>query len=157
MVKPKSRYVLIVALAIPILVAGCTSLVVPDADDAVLTPTAQASPVFPAEGLPDGATGAKAVPYDVPNDAEARKSTSVTGCVRINGGWAMTGTMSNASSKDASFDVTVFFSTPQATVLATGKTTVDAPSQETTEWRVEASFDAPQDVRCVLRGVGVAD
>ncbi|PPF91248.1 hypothetical protein C5C03_00010 [Clavibacter michiganensis] len=159
MVKLSSPLVLLAgASVLSSLFAGCTGVIVPDEEDgAISTPSAQVSPVHPAQGLPAGATSATDVPYDVANDAEIRKRTSVTGCVPIDGGWAMTGTITNASTEDATYAVTAFFTTPGATVLATGDASVDAAAQETTGWRVEAQFAVPEDVRCVLRGVGTSD
>ncbi|MBF4619521.1 hypothetical protein ITJ44_15705 [Clavibacter sp. VKM Ac-2873] len=152
--RTSTSVALMSALVLSSLLAGCTGYAIPDEHTPVVSPSAQASPIFPAQGLPEGATSAGDVPYDVANDSEARKLTNVTGCVQTDDGWAMTGTVSNVSSSDAAYEVTAFFSTPSATVLATGETRVVVAGQASADWRVGVAFDAPDDVRCVLRGVG---
>ncbi|MBF4514134.1 hypothetical protein ITJ66_16735 [Plantibacter sp. VKM Ac-2885] len=129
---------------------GCTN---PDTPTASKTPSPSSTPMFSAEGLPPGTVGDPDVPSDVPNDPDLRKHVTAGSCTSTDDGWSMSGAIENPGKKTAEYTLTVFFATSGATVLATADTVVKVEAGETKSWRADATFSAPPETRCVLRGV----
>lgn len=93
------------------------------------------------------------VPTSVPNDPAVRKLVKITACTASDGGWSAKGTASNDSQKPKDFTITIFFTTPKATVLHTESTTVKVDAGKQADWAIDAKFTAPEGTHCVLRGV----
>ncbi len=93
------------------------------------------------------------VPDSVPNQVTVRKDVDMQNCGSTQGGWSAGGTLRNTQGHAATYHITVFFTTSQATDLAYGLTSVEVGSGQTKLWSVKASFAAPAQVLCVLRGV----
>jgi hypothetical protein len=108
----------------------------------------------PPSTLPPGVTNATDVPTNVPNNVQLRGNVQIGACKAVPGGWEATGTAINPTSKAITYTVTVFFTTRQATVVATGATKVDVKPGAHQPWAVRKSFAAPNPTLCVLRGVG---
>ncbi|HTU39895.1 MAG TPA: hypothetical protein VMF35_17995 [Acidimicrobiales bacterium] len=64
--------------------------------------------------------------------------------------------MKNTQGHDATYRITVFFTSAQATDLAYGVTSVGVGSGQVKLWSVKATFSAPSQVLCVLRGVSAS-
>lgn len=101
---------------------------------------AGAQPVLPA-------------PSSIANDLDKRKHVSITACEAVAGGWHAAGVATGSSSKDESYKVVVYFTSPTATVLAYGDTTVDVRPGKGGSWEVRQKFAAPKGTLCVLRAV----
>jgi hypothetical protein len=125
--------------------AGCT--------DSGKTGAASAS-ANPAHGLPAGVVNATAVPSAVPNNAASRKNVTISSCKATKDGWQASGTAANPGHQDARYTVTVFFTTTGGTVIGTGQSRVTVKPGAHQPWTISATFHAPTDTRCVLRGVG---
>jgi len=91
----------------------------------------------------------------VTNVIAKRKDVAVTGCASVPGGWEASGTVTNPAKGPTKYLITIFFITSQATVEASGMTTLDVPAHESANWRVSSDFAVSDpDTTCVLRGVG---
>ena len=97
---------------------------------------------------------APSVPTNVANDPTLRRDVKLTSCGATLNGWAASGSAKNPSDKPRTLTITVFFTTPAATVIATGATRVALAPHRTRGWSVAEKFDAPDETLCVLRGVG---
>lgn len=96
------------------------------------------------------------VPDSVPNQVAVRKDVDVQNCGSTPGGWSAGGTVKNTMGHAATYHITVFFTTAQATDLAYGVTSVQVGSGQGKLWSVKATFAAPSQVLCVLRGVSTS-
>ncbi len=96
------------------------------------------------------------VPDNVPNQVSVRKDVAVQNCAATAGGWSAGGTVQNTLGHDATYHIDVFFTSAQATDLAYGVTAVAVDSGQTKLWSVRATFAAPAQVLCVLRGVSTS-
>ena len=96
------------------------------------------------------------VPNNVPNQVRVRKDVQMINCGSSSGGWSAGGTIKNTLGHDATYNITVFFTSTQATDLAYGSTSVPVSSGQTKLWSVKSSFAAPAQVLCVLRGVATS-
>ena len=105
-----------------------------------------------------GSRGSNAtdVPNNVPNQVSVRKDVAVQNCAATAGGWSAGGTVQNTLGHDTTYHIDVFFTSAQATDLAYGVTTVAVPAGQTKLWSVSATFAAPAQVLCVLRGVSTS-
>ena len=99
------------------------------------------------------ATVPGSVPLRVPNEAAARKNVQLINCNAVKGGWTAGGTVHNPTDQPATYLITVYFTSSQATDLAYAQTSVALDPGQTRLWSAKASFDAPSVVLCVLRGV----
>jgi hypothetical protein len=93
------------------------------------------------------------VPNSVPNQDSVRTDVTMTTCAPAHGGWSAGGTIKNTLGHDATYQITVFFTSAQASDLAYGETSTTVNAKQSGPWTVTATFDAPSTVRCVLRGV----
>jgi hypothetical protein len=93
------------------------------------------------------------VPSNVPNQGSARKDVQMINCGSSSGGWSAGGTIKNMLGHHATYHITVFFTSTEATDLAYGSTSVPVTSGQTKRWSVKSNFSAPAQVLCVLRGV----
>ena len=110
----------------------------------------------PLGHTPSSSTPSTNVPETVPNEISARKDVAMQNCASTAGGWSAGGTVNNTLGHDATFHITVFFTSAQATDLAYGTTSVAVGSGQTKLWSVKASFTPPTQVLCVLRGVSTS-
>ena len=101
-------------------------------------------------------TVAGSVPDNVPNQVSARKDVQMIDCASSRGGWSAGGTIKNTLGHDATYHITVFFTSTEATDLAYGSTSVPVSSGRTRSWSVNSTFAAPAQVLCVLRGVAAS-
>jgi len=93
------------------------------------------------------------IPNNVPNQVSARKDVQMINCGSTSGGWSAGGTIKNTLGHDATYHITVFFTSTEATDLAYGSTSVPVSAGQTKLWSVKSTFAAPAQVLCVLRGV----
>ena len=93
-------------------------------------------------------------PSKIRNDVELRRTTAITSCTSKSGGWQAAGKSVNPGKKDVHLTITVFFTTPAATVLDYATTKVTVPARGDAKWTAAATFPAEPNMRCVLRGVG---
>jgi hypothetical protein len=82
-----------------------------------------------------------------------RTDVAITRCAASDGGWSASGTAKNSGSSSETFDITIFFTTTQATTLNYATTSVKVSAGKTGNWTASVKFSAPKDVLCVLRGV----
>jgi hypothetical protein len=94
------------------------------------------------------------VPVTYRNTISLRQNVTLSGCTASKGGWRATGQARNPGPAARRYAVTVYFTNGQATVLGSGRTTVDVGAGRSRRWVVEAGVDGPALVRCVLVGVG---
>jgi hypothetical protein len=137
-------------------VAGCTS-----SGSRVERPTSRPSTgvasthAKAAGALPAGVVGATKVPASVPNSSRLRADVVLSSCSARSGGWSAGGRVRNSSrTRMQHYEITVFFTTDEATVIGTGATTVAVPPARSRPWSLSARFHAPTRTLCVLRGVG---
>lgn len=124
---------------------------------AACTPSQESSPTAkPAQafGLPSGVRQATSVPSDVPNTPALRRNVAIDTCARSAGGWKAVGTAKNPTKADATYTISVFFTTDTGTVIGTGKTTVAVSAGSSSDWTVSSTLTPAPDTRCILRGVG---
>ena len=87
------------------------------------------------------------------NVVDKRKSVTVTSCAAITGGWGANGTAANKSTKPVTYTITIFFTTDQATTIASATTKTTVKAGGTAKWAATAKFKAAGTMLCVLRGV----
>jgi hypothetical protein len=102
------------------------------------------------------AATAPRVPLTVPNSVRARQAVTLTSCAATGAGGHAAGTVIAPGTSAATFTITVFFTTRQATVIGYGTAKVRAVPGRTIPWAVGRHFKAPQGMRCVLRGVSAS-
>ena len=134
-----------VAVAATLIFTGCSTAKPPV--------THSPTPAAAINGLPDGVKPAP-VPTDVPNSVAARKNVTVTGCSGDADGWKASGTITNPAKATTDYTITVFFTTPAATVIDTAQTKVTVHAGATQKWSAAKTFTTGGHVLCVLRGVG---
>ena len=113
-----------------------------------------------AGGAPARARAAAApaprIPLAVPNSVRARKAVTLTDCTASGAGGHATGTVTAPGTSAATYTITVFFTTRQATVIGYGTAKVRAVPGKATPWAIGRDFKAPPGMRCVLRGVSTS-
>lgn len=124
---------------------GCTAV--------ASEPAPKPVPSVSVNGLPPGVQLPSEVPEDVPNDPEDRPFVAIKGCQPTDSGWAANGLVINDRDSELSYEITVFFTTEEGTVIGFGTTTVDIAGSQTSAWEVATDFTAPDPTLCVLRGV----
>jgi hypothetical protein len=77
-------------------------------------------------------------------------------CGSSPGGWSAGGIVNNPSGSTTTYVITVFFTSTGATDLASGTTSVGIAPHGSSLWSVKATFAAPSQVLCVLRGVATS-
>lgn len=148
MTLKKISSVAIVAAAL--MLGGC-AVSAPTAPSAgAPTPSGAATP---GASLPHGVTAATSVPTAVANDPGVRKDVTLTKCAATKAGWSAAGTAQNKKKGAKTFKITVFFTSPAATVLHTDSTTVTVKPGAKSDWTIYGQFTAPKGTLCVLRGV----
>jgi hypothetical protein len=96
------------------------------------------------------------VPVSVPNQDNVRKDVDMVNCGPAQGGWSAGGTVKNSLGHAATYDITVYFTSSQATDLSYASTSVPVNTGQSKLWSVKATFTAPSTVLCVLRGVAAS-
>jgi hypothetical protein len=96
-----------------------------------------------------GVTVPTTVPLNVPNQVKLHDDVDMVNCGATKGGWSAGGTAKSSLRRSATYLITVFFTSSQATDLAYGSTSVHLAAGQSKLWSVQAAFDAPS----VLRGV----
>ena len=94
------------------------------------------------------------LPKTVANKPALRKNVAVTSCAATAQGWQATGTATNASSSAATYRITIFFTTPAATVQDYAVKQVVVAPRSTVRWTASKAFAASKTTLCVVRGVG---
>jgi hypothetical protein len=89
----------------------------------------------------------------VPNEVAVRPQVVITGCRAVRGGWEAIGQATNPGQSPVDYHITVFFTTPHATVLAAAATSVLVPPGQSGRWKAAQTFAAVAGTSCVLRGV----
>jgi putative hemolysin len=96
------------------------------------------------------------VPMSVPNQPNVRKDVRLLNCAQSSGGWSAGGAVANTRGKSATYTITVFFTSAQATDLAYATTKVTVDNGKNALWSAKATFAAPAGTLCVLRGVAAS-
>jgi hypothetical protein len=96
------------------------------------------------------------VPMSVPNQPSVRKDVRLLNCAQSSGGWSAGGAVANTLGKSATYTITVFFTSAQATDLAYATTKVTVEDGKNALWSTKATFAAPAGTLCVLRGVAAS-
>ena len=96
------------------------------------------------------------VPTSVPNEVSVRKDVQMLSCGATKGGWSAGGTVKNSLGHDATYQITIFFTSNQATDLAYAMTSVSVGAGQSKVWSTQATFPPPAQVLCVLRGVAAS-
>jgi hypothetical protein len=107
-------------------------------------------------GGSQAATTVPSIPSNVPNVDSVRANVSMPNCSASSGGWAAGGVVKNPSATDTTYNITVFFTNSVATVLDYAQTSVPVKAHGSELWSVKATFAAPSQVLCVLRGVSTS-
>lgn len=102
-----------------------------------------------------GSTSQTGVPASVPNQPAVLEDVTLSNCASAPGGWSAGGAAKNTQGHDATYHITGFFTTAQATDLTYDTTAVPVGAGGSKQWSVSAKFAAPTTVLCVLRGVSV--
>ncbi len=71
----------------------------------------------------------------------------------MSGGWEAIGQATNPGRGPVDYRITIFFTTPHATVLAAASTSVLVPPGQSGRWAATQTFAAVAGTSCVLRGV----
>lgn len=150
MMSLTARLTLAVALTgAAVLLTGCTATPTP-----THTPKPSASSSAAAiNGLPAGVHPAT-IPADVPNSVEARKQVQLSTCTGSGTQWKAAGTIKNTTDTAKDYRITVFFTTPTATVVDSAQTTVSLDAGASGKWVAGKDFTTGGTLLCVLRGVG---
>jgi hypothetical protein len=85
--------------------------------------------------------------------ASPRASVRLINCGKSSGGWSAGGTVRNPTGRRATYHITVLFTAPSGTRLASSTDVVPLRSGGSDLWSTSASFDVPATVRCVLGSV----
>jgi len=93
------------------------------------------------------------VPATVSNNDLLRKNVTVTTCAAVAGGWGAKGTATDPGATPVTYHITIFFTTPEATVLDDATTTVSVQPHQTADWAASQQFATVPKMICVLRGV----
>lgn len=89
----------------------------------------------------------------MPDEASVRPDVQLINCGQTKGGWSAGGTVQNSLRRRTTYIITVFFTSAQATDLASAVTSVPLAAGKSKLWSTQATFAAPGQVLCVLRGV----
>lgn len=150
------------AVAAALVASGCAAPPgggMPRPPAAVGAPSAAAAGTSPharAATAKTAAAAAPGVPLAVPNSVRARKAVTLTGCAATRAGGHASGIVIAPGTGVATYTITVFFTTRQATVIGYGTAKVRARPGRTTPWAVGRHFKAPPGMRCVLRGASTS-
>jgi hypothetical protein len=140
------------AVAFGAALAACTS----NSDDGSASSTSTTGNVGSGSTPSTGVQPSTTVPDSVLNQVSVRKNVDMQNCGSAPGGWSAGGTVKNKLGHAATYHITVFFTTGQATDLAYGVTSVQLASGQGKLWSVKATFTPPAQVLCVLRGVSTS-
>lgn len=94
-----------------------------------------------------------AVDSNAPDQRNARNNVDLINCAGTAKGWSAGGVVTNPSSQAVTYDISVNFTSTGSSPVADASTTVPVKAGKTTLWSVNATFNAPVLVLCVLRGV----
>ena len=157
---------LVVAVsAVTLSLCACSSTHTPTTSPSTATTASKASPggtrtTAPEGGatsksaLPGGAAGV--IPASVPDQDRVRPDVDLINCTPTEGGWSAGGTVKNSLHHATTYLITVFFTSAQATDLAAATTSVHLLVGQAKLWSTQASFPAPAQVLCLLRGVAAS-
>ena len=95
----------------------------------------------------------QSLPSSVANSILKRKNVVITSCSATDRGWQAKGVAINKSTSPATYTITVFFTTSQATAVAWAYTHVTVEPGVTSPWTATATFNPADNMLCVLRGV----
>jgi hypothetical protein len=147
--------------AFSLLLSACSSSSYPVARSSSTTTksTPGEIPTTSVRGSPKSVGGfvrtgvAGIIPTSVPDDVSIRHDVDLINCTPTQGGWSAGGTVKNSSRRRTTYLITVFFTSKQATDLAYSMSTVRLEAGQAKLWSTSATFPAPAQVLCVLRGV----
>jgi hypothetical protein len=77
----------------------------------------------------------------------------MTTCDAVKGGWNAEGRIVNSSHRSRDYRITVLFTSPDATVIGVGSTTVHVATGATGDWAIRERLVAASPTLCVLSGV----
>ena len=152
----RSVVALAAALAATLTASGCTSSRHPVGHATSPTDTGRPSPSHArsAKGLPPGVVGATNIPAKVANRPALRADVGLATCSPRPHGWQASGSARNPGKKPATYKITVFFTSNQATVIGTARTSVRVLPGRSRRWTASSTFHPAKPTLCVLRGVG---
>ncbi|MEV7782159.1 hypothetical protein [Kitasatospora sp. NPDC088351] len=81
---------------------------------------------------------------------DKRKQVSIIKCEATPDGWHAEGLAANPDKKAANYKIAVDFTNPEATLLASGSTSLDVDAEKDGKWEVREKFTAPKGTLCVL-------
>jgi hypothetical protein len=136
-----------------VLAAGALGLLAACAGHA---PAAHPTASLPTPAMTKSMGGGPSLPRSVPNEVTARARVAMTTCKGDASSWSAGGTASNTTSSPVTYAVTVFFTSPKATVLSSASADVTTPAHKTVAWSAASHFHSGGPIRCVLRGVAMA-
>ncbi len=97
-----------------------------------------------------------AVDSTTPNQRNARNNVDLINCAATAKGWSAGGVVTNPSSQAVTYGISVNFNSTGSSALASGSTSVRIPAGKARLWAVNATFNAPILVLCVLGGVSTS-
>ncbi len=97
-----------------------------------------------------------AVDSTIPNQRNASRNVDLINCVATAKGWSAGGVVTNPSGQAVTYDISVNFNSTGSSPLASASTSVPIPAGKARLWVVNATFNAPILVLCVLRGVSTS-
>src|SRR5438105_3344327 len=74
------------------------------------------------------------IPTSVPNDVAVRQDVTMGSCAAAPGGWQASGTITNNRGHDATYSITVFFTSDAATDLAFATASVPVSAGKSAPW-----------------------
>ncbi|MFW8744899.1 hypothetical protein [Mesorhizobium japonicum] len=96
-------------------------------------------------------------PTDMPTgltiDQEVRKHIAISDCSSAGSAWRAAGTLSNPDSTSHTYDLTVFFTTLGATVVAHSSTRLTVGAGGSASWQGDVANKTHGPLSCVLTGV----
>ena len=80
------------------------------------------------------------IPTKVPDEASVRPDVQLINCGQTKGGWSAGGTVQNSLRRRTTYIITVFFTSAQATDLASAVTSVPLAAGKSKFWSTQATF-----------------
>lgn len=136
-----------VGCAMPLALAGCTSGHKTTPSTSVTSSKAPSSPSRPA------LTPASSIPPPTGNVVSLFKTVTMSSCEAAPGGWKAAGTIHNTTGKAHGYQILVYFTTDQATVIDSADTTVSVATGQSATWHASAKFKTAPKMRCVIVSV----
>ncbi len=131
------------------LVAGCTSSSHKNKKSGSPsgTTTSSTAPAKPT------ITAASSIPPPTGNVVPLFKTVQLTKCAAVSGGWQAAGTIHNTTGQAHEYQILVYFTTNQATVIDSATTSVQVADNQSADWQAGKQFNTEPNMRCVIVSV----